>query len=303
VHTFTATAEVVCYLGATPVFVDVRPGTLTIDPELVEVALGPNTRAIMPVHYAGLACDMAPLMYLARRHGLAVIDDAAHAFPTTYCGGLIGALNVTATVFSFYATKTIATGEGGMIVTRSPELAERTRVMRLHGINRDVFDRYQGSGSSWRYEVIAPGYKYNLTDIAAALGLHQLRRAYEMRDRRAKIAAAYDAGFSTLPLELPRQPLPGDQHSWHLYPVQVTAGSPLDRDSLVTALKREGIGTSVHYIPLHMHRYWRERYNLCPERFPVSTAAYAGLLSLPIYSKMSDAEVEQVIRVVRRLLG
>jgi dTDP-4-amino-4,6-dideoxygalactose transaminase len=302
VHTFTATAEVVCYVRARPVFVDVEPDTLCLDPDRVRQAITPRTRAIMPVHYGGRACAMQPLIELAREHGLHIVEDAAHALPTTYRGRPIGALPTTATVFSFYATKPLATGEGGMIVTRARELARRMRVMRLHGIDRDVFDRYRRPDASWYYEVIAPGFKYNLTDLAAAIGLVQLARTDAMWRRRRAIAAAYDRVFADLPLRLPAGPAPGDGHAWHLYPVRVADEAPIDRDQLAAALRREGVSTSVHYIPLHLHPFWRDTYGLRPEQFPVATDAWRRLLSLPIYSRMSDAEVTQVIEATRRAL-
>ncbi|HEX2526675.1 MAG TPA: DegT/DnrJ/EryC1/StrS family aminotransferase [Geminicoccus sp.] len=303
VHTFTATAEVVVYLGATPVFVDVLPGQLTMDPEAVEAAITPRTRALMPVHYAGLACDMRRLIALAERHGLAVIEDAAHALPTTHGGILIGAQPTLATVFSFYATKTVAAGEGGMLVTRDPAIARRARVMRLHGINRDVFDRYQGKGGGWYYEVVAPGFKYNLTDIGASLALVQLARMHEMRARREFIARAYLDAFDGLPVDLPPAAPPGDMHAWHLFPILVRDDAPMSRNELIDALRNQGIGTSVHYVPLHMHPYWRDSYVLEAERFPVSTDAYRRMVSLPIYSKMSDGNLAQVVTAVRQLLG
>jgi dTDP-4-amino-4,6-dideoxygalactose transaminase len=301
VHTFTATAEIVRYVGANPVFVDVEPASLTMDPACVERAITPRTKAIIPVHYAGLACDMAPLIDLAKRHGLAIVEDAAHALPTTYYGELIGTLPTAATVFSFYATKTLATGEGGMLVTRDRKIAERARVMRLHGISRDIFDRYQ-AGGDWYYEVIAPGFKYNMTDIAAALGLHQLKRVEQMRERRESIAGAYSAQFADLPLVLPAGPRPGDVHSWHLFPVRLD-GAAMSRNDLVAHLKADGIGVSVHYVPLHLQPYWRETYALREQDFPVSTAAYRASVSLPIYNKMDDADVSRVVSSVRAALG
>lgn len=301
VHTFTATAEVVCYLGATPVFVDVDPSSLTIDVEQATQAITERTRAIMPVHYAGLACDMAPLIALARRHDLKIIEDAAHALPTTYQGRLVGTLDTDATVFSFYATKTLATGEGGMLTTRDPDLAKRVRIMRLHGINRDVFDRYQGKGSGWYYEVVAPGFKYNMTDIAAAMGIHQLARVNTMRDRRAAIAAAYDEALRDLPLQLPAHAAPADIHAWHLYVVRLNADAGLDRNTFIEAMRAKGIGCSVHYVPLHLHPYWSDTYQLRPEQFPMSTDAYRHMLSLPIYSGMTDNQVIRTIEAVREL--
>lgn len=301
VHTFTATAEIVRYMGADPVFVDVDPLTLTIRPEAVAAAITPRTRAIIPVHYAGLACDMTSLLELAGRHDLAIIEDAAHALPTTHHGHLIGSLPTRATAFSFYATKTLATGEGGMLVTRDPAIAERARIMRLHGIDRQVFDRYQGGGS-WRYEVVAPGFKYNMPDIAAAIGLHQLLRLEEMRRRREVIAAAYFEAFKSLPLVLPARARHGDTHAWHLFPVRLAPGAGMTRDAFIEALRTSGIGVSVHYLPLHMHRYWRDRYGLSEAHFPASTAAYKQMVSLPIYSKMSDGDMLRVISAVKQAI-
>ncbi len=303
VHTFTATAEVVCYLGAKPVFVDVDRDTLTIDVSRIESALTPRTRAIMPVHYAGLACDMRAVQAVARAHGLHIVEDAAHALPTTSEGKLVGTLDSDAAVFSFYATKTITTGEGGMVTTRSSAIAARTRVMRLHGINRDVFDRYQGKGSSWHYEVVAPGYKYNLTDVAAAIGLPQLARAWAMRERREAIAARYDEAFAGLPVRLPSHARLGDVHSWHLYVIRLSDDAPIGRDRFIVAMQEAGIGCSVHYVPLHLHPYWRSTFDLKAEAFPVSTDAYRRMVSLPIYSKMTDADVSRVIDNVQRLLA
>jgi dTDP-4-amino-4,6-dideoxygalactose transaminase len=301
VHTFTATAEVVAYQRARPVFVDVDPDTLNIDPAAAAAAVTPRTRAIIPVHFGGLACAMAPLMEVAERHSLEIVEDAAHALPTTYAGQIVGSLSTTACVFSFYATKPVATGEGGMLVTRSCELACRARTMRLHGISRDVFDRHHDG--DWYYEVTAPGFKYNFTDIAAALGLHQVSRAHAMRERRAKIACAYGAAFADLPLALPAEAPPGDLHAWHLYVVRLLDDAPVERDAFIRALRRSGIGTSVHYVPLHLQPYWRDTYRLEPRQFPVSTDAYRRMLSLPIYSRMTDADVARVIEAVRDVLA
>ncbi|QAZ40113.1 UDP-4-amino-4,6-dideoxy-N-acetyl-beta-L-altrosamine transaminase [Methylibium sp. Pch-M] len=301
-HTFTATAEVVRYLGADVVLVDIDPATLNIDPARVEVAITPRTRAIIPVHYAGLAANMDAILTLARRHGLKVVEDAAHALPTTCGGALVGTLASDATVFSFYANKTITTGEGGMVVTRDPELAKRVRVMRLHGISRDAFDRFTAKTPSWHYEIVAPGYKYNLTDIAAALGLHQLQRARGFQQRRAAIAQRYRAAFADLPVQLPPEPAAGELHAWHLYVLRLTDAAPLARDAFIERLFELGIGVSVHYIPLHLHPYWRERYGLDAAQFPHSQHAYERMLSLPLYTKMSEADIERVIAAVRQLL-
>ncbi|MBP8143834.1 MAG: DegT/DnrJ/EryC1/StrS family aminotransferase [Inhella sp.] len=302
-HTFTATAEVVRYLGADVKLVDITPATLNIDPARIEAAITPRTKAIIPVHYAGLAADMDAVHAIAARHGLAVVEDAAHALPTTYKGRKVGTLASAATVFSFYANKTITTGEGGMLVTRDEKLADRARVMRLHGMNRDAFDRFTAKVPSWYYEVVAPGFKYNLTDIAAALGLHQLAKAERFAAARRAIAQQYDAGLAGLPVILPPQPLPGDEHPWHLYVLRLRPEARLGRDALIEALFARGIGCSVHYIPLHQHPYWRDRYALAAADFPHSQAAYEAMLSLPLYSRMTEQDAERVVGALRELLA
>jgi dTDP-4-amino-4,6-dideoxygalactose transaminase len=300
--TFTATAEVVRYLGAKPVFVDVDPEHMNIAPEAVEAAITPNTRAIIPVHYAGLACDMDALLALARRHGLRVVEDAAHAFPTRYRDRLVGTLDSDLTVFSFYANKTMTTGEGGMVVTRDPELARRVRLMRLHGISQDAFNRYVSRTPAWFYEVVAAGFKYNLTDIASSIGIQQLRKIDRFARRREHLARRYHEGLAGLPLRLPAQPEGSSTHAWHLYVVRLQPGAPLARDVLINELSRRGIGTSVHFIPLHRQPYWRETYDLSPGRFPVAEACFESMVTLPLYTKMSDADQDRVIAAVRDLL-
>ena len=301
-HTFTATAEVVRYLGADVKLVDIDPATLNIDLDQVEAAIGPKTRAIIPVHYAGLAVDMIRLLDIARRHGLRVVEDAAHALPTTLERELIGTLGSDATVFSFYANKTMTTGEGGMLVTRNAELAARAKVMRLHGINRDAFDRFTAKTPSWYYEIVAPGFKYNLTDIAAALGLHQLKRLLAFQARREAIAQRYLAELKDLPLILPPQAQFGDTHSWHLFVLRLRDDAPVSRDAFIERMFALGIGCSVHYVPLHQHPYWRERYGLTPEMFPHSQKAYEATVSIPLYTAMTDADVARVIAAVRESL-
>ena len=301
-HTFTATAEVVRYLGADVKLVDIDPATLNIDPAAVEAAITPRTRLIMPVHYAGLAADMPAILALARRHGLKVVEDAAHALPTTSDGQLVGTLASDATVFSFYANKTITTGEGGMLVTRDAALAQRARVMRLHGMNRDAFDRFTSKVPSWYYEVVAPGFKYNLSDIAAALGIHQLRRVQAFQQRREQIAALYDTGLAGLPvIPAPRAPA-GQTHAWHLYVLRLADDAGIERDRFIERLFEAGIGCSVHYIPLHLHPYWRDRYRLDAAMFPHSQHAYERMVSLPLYTRMSDADVQRVVQAVHRVL-
>ncbi|MFO1337503.1 MAG: DegT/DnrJ/EryC1/StrS family aminotransferase [Burkholderiaceae bacterium] len=301
-HTFTATAEVARYLGADVKLVDIDPATLNIAPAAVEAAITPRSKCIVPVHYGGLAADMTAILAIARRHGLKVVEDAAHALPTTHGGQLVGTLGSDATVFSFYANKTMTTGEGGMLVTRDAALADRARVMRLHGMSRDAFDRFTAKVPSWYYEIVAPGFKYNLTDIAAALGLHQLARIEAFWQRRVELAAAYREALAGLPLLLPPEAPAGDRHAWHLYAVQLAEGAPIGRDALIEQLYADGIGCSVHYIPLHRHPYWRERYGLRDESFPHSQHAFERMLSLPLYTRMGDADVARVAGSLRRAL-
>ena len=301
-HTFTATAEVVRYLGADVRLVDIDPATLNIDPAAIEAAITPRTKAIIPVHFAGMGVDMDAVLAIARRHGLKVVEDAAHALPTTHGGRLVGTLDSDVTVFSFYANKTITTGEGGMAVTRNPALAARMKVMRLHGINRDAFDRFTAKVPSWYYEIVAPGFKYNLTDIAAAMGIHQLKRAQGFQQKRAQLAALYDELLADLPLVLPPRPAAGEVHSWHLYVLRLTDDAPIGRDALIEALYAAGIGCSVHYIPLHLHPYWRERYDLQAADFPHSQRAYERMLSVPLYTRMTEDDVRRVAAALRQAL-
>lgn len=305
-HTFTATAEVVRYMGADVKLVDIDPATMNIAIDQIEAAITPRTKAIIPVHYAGLAVDMLSLLDIARRHGLKVVEDAAHALPTTLEKELIGTMGSNATVFSFYANKTMTTGEGGMLVTRDPELAKRARVMRLHGINRDAFDRFTAKVPSWYYEIVAPGFKYNLTDIAAALGLHQLKRLPAFQKRREQIAARYFEALADLPLILPPKAPNDDVHSWHLYVLRLSdeaVSAGVSRDLFIERMFEQGIGCSVHYVPLHQHPYWKERYGLTAEMFPESQKAYERTVTIPLYTAMTDEQVERVIGAVRRSLG
>jgi len=300
-HTFTATAEVVRYLGADPQFVDIDPETYCMDMDAVESVASGSTRAVIPVHYAGLPCDMPRLTAFARQRGLRVMEDAAHAFPSRSGNQLVGTLDSDVTVFSFYATKTIATGEGGMLVTRDSSLARRARIMRLHGIDRDAFDRYTAKKAAWYYEVIAPGYKYNLTDPAAAMGIAQLAKAERFQARRELLAERYIEAFRNLPLVMPPMPRSGDSHSWHLFVVCLADESSVGRDEAIERLFAAGVGCSVHYVPLHLQPYWRDRYGLRPEAFPNSQRLYERGFSLPLYTKMTDAQQERVIAAVRSL--
>ncbi|KHK56103.1 pyridoxal phosphate-dependent aminotransferase [Ralstonia sp. A12] len=302
-HTFTATAEVVRYLGAEPVFVDIDPATLCIDVVAIEQAITPRTKVILPVHFAGRAADMPAILALARRHSLKVVDDAAHALPATSAGQMVGKQGADATVFSFYANKTITTGEGGMLVTQDPEVAKRARIMRLHGISRDAFDRFTSKTPSWYYEIVAPGFKYNLTDIASAIGIHQLKKAERFHARRQAIAERYDAALKDLPIVCPPHAAAGDIHSWHLYVIQLGDAAKVARDTFIERLFAQGIGCSVHYIPLHLQPYWRDRYELKPEDFPISQRVYERTLSLPLYTAMTDADVDRVVEAIRKALS
>ncbi len=301
--TFTATVEVVRYLGADPVLVDVDPVTLNIDPEKIRAAITPRTKAIMPVHYGGLACRMDAILAIAREHGLKVVEDAAHALPTTWRGTLVGQLQSDVTVFSFYANKTITTGEGGMAVTHNEALAQRMRTMRLHGMNRDAFDRFTSKTPAWYYEVVAPGFKYNMTDVAAAMGVEQLARLPHFVQRREVLARRYHEQLANLPLALPAVAPPGDTHAWHLYVIRLLPNAPLERDAAIQALSDRGIGTSVHYVPLHRHPYWRDRYQLTPAMFPEADAAYQAMISIPLFTAMSDSDQDRVIAALHEVLG
>lgn len=302
-YTFTATAEVVRYLGAHPVMVDSDPDTFCIDPALIEAKITPKTRAIIPVHFAGMACAMDDIIAIAKAHGLKVIEDAAHAFPTRFQGALVGSLDSDATVFSFYANKTMTTGEGGMLVSRHPEIIARAKVMRLHGISRDAFDRYQSKTPAWYYEVIAPGFKYNMPDIGAAIGLQQLKKINEFQKKRETLAAYYDKALSDLPVRLPpRGSNPGDQHAWHLYPLRLQPEAGIGRDDFIVRMAEHGIGCSVHFIPLHRQPVWRDTYALAPEHFPHAEALFQSEVSIPLFTRMNEDDAERVVATVRRVL-
>jgi dTDP-4-amino-4,6-dideoxygalactose transaminase len=302
VHTFTATAEVVRYLGAHPVFIDIDPYTLNIDIHKIEQAITSRTKAIIPVHFAGLSCDMDEICALAKRYGLKVIEDAAHALPTTYKSQLIGTLQSDVTVYSFYANKTIATGEGGMVVTRNPEIAKRCRVMRLHGIDRDAFDRFTSTKPAWHYQIVAPGFKYNMTDMAASVGIPQLKKAWAFQNTREAIANRYNIAFQDLPIMRPALAPHGDVHSWHLYVIQLDDTVEMSRDRFIELLSEKGIGSSVHYIPLHFHPYWKETYQLRAEHYPCASAAFKRIVSLPIYPNLTLENQNYIIQTVKQLL-
>ena len=300
-YTFAATAEVIRYFQATPVFVDVEPTTLNLDPLKLEAALD-GARAVIPVHLAGFPCRIDEIRSVAHRHGATVIEDAAEALPTRVGRRMVGALS-DFTCFSFYATKSVATGEGGMVCTEDAGRAERCRLMSLHGISRDAWKRYRADGS-WCYEIVAPGYKYNMTDLAAALGLAQLRKVDRMWARRVEIARLYDDALGEIPkLELPHRD-PAHQHAWQLYMLRLRLDRlRIDRAEFVDELKRRNIGASVHFIPLHIHPYYRETYGYAPEDFPVAYREFMREVSLPIYSRMTDADVADVVGAARAIVA
>lgn len=299
-YTFTATAEVIRYMGADPIFVDINTNTFNIDVDLIEQAIldNSNVKAIIPVHFAGQACDMSPISELAKKYNMKIIEDAAHALPTTYNGQMIGTIG-DITVYSFYATKTIATGEGGMVVTNNPEYANRMLTMRLHGINSDVFNRYQSDKPAWYYEVVAPGFKYNMTDIAASLGIHQLKKANKFQVMRQTIAKQYIKAFANLPIKLPYVENKNDTHAWHLFVLQLDFEKlSINRDKFIDLMLEAKIGTSVHFIPLHIQPYWRDKYGFVASDFPKALSVFNSAVSLPIYPKMTDNDVQRVISAV-----
>jgi dTDP-4-amino-4,6-dideoxygalactose transaminase len=304
-YTFTATAEVVRYLGAHPVFVDSDPLTYCIDPNKIEMAITPKTKAIIPVHFAGLSADMDAILLIAKKYHLKVIEDAAHSFPTKYKNKLIGTLESDATVFSFYANKTMTTGEGGMLVSRSVDVIERAKIMRLHGISRDAFDRYQSKTPAWFYEVVEPGFKYNLPDICAALGIQQLKRINQFQEKREALSHIYDERLAHLPIRLPpRYPQTNEyQHAWHLYPIVLTDDAKISRDELIIKMAERDIGCSVHFIPLHRQPIWRDTYNLENKNYPIADELFLNEVSIPLYTKMTKQDQHRVIASLNELLS
>ncbi|MFH0939736.1 MAG: DegT/DnrJ/EryC1/StrS family aminotransferase [Planctomycetota bacterium] len=293
-YTFAATTEVILYFGARPIFVDVNAETLNINAARIEEVVTPRTKAIIPVHIAGLSADMDEIHKVAAKRKLRVIEDAAHAFPARYRNRMIGTIS-DFTCFSFYATKTITTGEGGMITTNDDALADRCRIMSLHGISHDAWNRYTEHGS-WFYEIIAPGYKYNMTDIAAAMGLAQLSKFDRMWQRRRIIASRYSEAFSDVPeLQIPPDKSDG-QHAQHLYLLRLNLPKlSIHRAQFIEHLKTRNIGASVHFIPLHIHPYYRKTFDYKDQDFPIALREYERVISLPIYSKMLDGDIQDVI--------
>ena len=299
--TFTATGAAIVHAGARPVLVDCTADTLNIDPSDVARKVTPRTRAIIPVHYAGHPAPMDEILAIARAHRLTVVEDAAHALPAAYRGRRIGTVG-DLTAFSFYATKNLTTGEGGMLTTPDDALADRLRVRRLHGMSRDAWRRYTAAGS-WRYDVSYPGFKYNMTDVGASMGRVQLRRLPALHRRRCELAALYDTCLRDVPGLLLPTTRPEVEHAWHLYVVRVDATTAgIDRDALIEELKAAGIGTSVQFIPLHLHSYYRDTYGYAPADFPVASQAADTIVSLPLFTLMTDDDVQYVAATLRRIL-
>lgn len=298
--TFCATANVVEHVGAKPVIVDVLPDTLCMDPQAASQAITSRTKAIMPVHYAGHPADMDPLLALANKHGLEVLEDAAHAITTKYRGIMVGS-RANPAAFSFYATKNLTTIEGGCL-TGDPILIEKARIIGHHGMNRDAWKRFDRSGT-WYYEVVLPGFKYNMTDVQASIGLRQLERLAKFQVRRREVVEAYRRGLGDLTyLELPTE-RDYAESSWHLYVLRLrTEQLRIGRNDFLATLQEHNIGTSVHYLPVHMHPFYKNKYNYQAIDCPVAANAFTRMLSLPLHPGLTDKDVQDVIEAVRTIL-
>jgi dTDP-4-amino-4,6-dideoxygalactose transaminase len=300
---FCSSVHVIEQVGARPILVDVEPDTLNIDPAKIEDVLKSAVRspqsaikALLPVHLYGQPCNMDAIMAIAQKYNLRVIEDAAHALPAKYNGRLIGTIG-DLTAFSFYSTKNITTAEGGMLTGKS-ELIEEARLWSLHGMDRDAWKRYSSEGS-WYYEVIRPGFKYNMPDVAAAIGIQQLRKLTRFQTRRKEIVSRYNEAFSQFEeLQIPCKRA-DVEHAWHLYVIRLTLERlEINRNQFIEGLKARNIGTSVHFIPIHLHPYYRDKYDYKPDHFPIAYREYQRILSLPIYPKMTDQDVQDVIEAV-----
>ena len=299
--TFPATAEIVCYFGAKPVIVDVEEDTLNISLKEIEKAITPRTKAIIPVHYAGQPCDMDEIHEIAKSNNLKVIEDAAHSLPAAYKGKKVGTIS-DVTCFSFYATKTLSTGEGGMICTNDEEIAERCTIMRMHGINRDAWKRYTES-SSWYYEVVAPGFKYNFTDLQASLGLPQLKKVDQMWQSRKNIAAKYTQALKDNELLTLHGVKENRDSSWHLFPIRLKLEFlKINRAQLIDEMRKLNVGAGVHFMPIHQHIYYNQTFKLDNKNYPIASSVFPKLVSLPIYPGMQDGHVDRVINVLVDLL-
>jgi dTDP-4-amino-4,6-dideoxygalactose transaminase len=299
--TFCSTVHVIEHVGARPVLVDVEPDTLNVNPELVARAVTPQTKAIMPVHLYGHPCEMDTLLDIVRKHNLFVVEDAAHALPACYKGRMVGTMG-TFTAFSFYATKNLTTAEGGML-TGAPDLIEKARPWSLHGISRDAYKRYSAEGS-WYYEVVLPGFKCNMTDIQASLGLQQLKKLPAFQERRREVVNTYNEAFQNMPeLQVPVE-RPEVESALHLYVLKLNLDTlTIDRAQFIEELKARNIGTSVHFIPIHLHPYYRDKYGYRPEDFPVALENYKRIVSLPLHPRLSEEDVERIINAVKEVVA
>lgn len=303
--TFTSTAEVIRYVGADPVFLDTEYRTNLITPEILLQAIKqhPDVRYLIIVHYGGQAADLTNIIDICTKNNIRIIEDAAHAFPTKHNGRYIGQFGLI-TCFSFYANKTITTGEGGMLVTDDESIYNRSKIMRLHGINRDIWDRFTSDKPSWEYDVVDAGFKYNLTDLAAAIGLGQLENAELFREERQRVAEFYYQSLSDIDcIDLPITYGSFEDHSWHLFPIVLNEKSPINRNKFIELMSENGIGTSVHYKPLHQMTYYKEKYNLQPEQFPNAEKTWKGNVSLPIYPFMTEEELEYISETIHEILS
>ena len=308
--TFTASAEVIRYMGADPVFLDVDYGTRLITPEILQTAIKkhPDVKTLIIVHFGGQSADMGAIVPLCQQHGIRIVEDAAHAFPAKDGDAMVGTIG-DITCFSFYANKTMTTGEGGMITTNNSDYAKRIKVMRTHGIDRDSFARFTSTHAtsdkpSWQYDVVAPGFKYNMPDTAAAIGLAQLERLYDMRDARARVADYYNRALADNPhIDCPQSRVPSEDHAWHLYSIVIKPNSPVNRDTVIAKLADAGIGTSVHYTPIHRLSYYQEKYNLNPQDYAGAEAYFAGCISLPIYADLTAEELQYIVETIDRILN
>jgi len=298
--TFCATANVVIHTGATPVVVDILRDTYHINPEALERAITPRTKAIIPVHYAGQACDMDRIMAIAKKHHLFVVEDAAHSIGVEYKGQQIGTIGDT-TSFSFYVTKNVTTAEGGVVTTNDEALADRIRRLTLHGISRDAWKRYSAEGT-WYYEVLEPGFKCNLTDVAAAIGITQLKRMPEFYRRRSELAQRLTNGLKGLPGITTPTSVTYGSNIWHLYVIEVDQEKTgIFRDDMISEIKKLNIGTSVHFIPLHRHPAYAP-YGLTATNLPVSEEVFTRIISLPLYPSMTDQDADDVISAIKQLI-
>lgn len=308
--TFTASAEILRYMRAHPVFMDVEYGTGLASPAIVKSAIkaNPKAKALILVHYGGQAPVMTTddgegILDICKQNNIRLIEDAAHAFPTKSAGRFIGSFG-DVTCFSFYANKTITTGEGGMLVTDNEDIYKRAKIMRLHGINHDIWERFTSGAYCWEYDVVAPGYKYNMPDINAAIGLAQLEKVEYFREQRQRCATFYYQYLKDIPsIDLPVCIGPMENHSWHLFPIIIKPEAKVLRNEFITKMKNEGIGTSVHYKPLHRMKYYKETYNLDPENFPNTERIWNGTVSLPIYPTLTDDELLYICTTIKKILS